>query len=279
MLTTPEAAARLGVKPETLYAYVSRGQLTRRHTSDGRRSLFAREEIERLAARTRRGGRAGALELVVATELTLLDPAGRLFYRGHDVTELATTSTYEAVAELLWGEHPKGPGPLRLGGEAAAPWAPARGDFSAAAAVAGRPADALRISVALAAAADPLRADLRPAAVRHSARGLIAAMVDALPQRSEPVDPSIAARLYARLHPQPPTAPQLRALDGALILLADHELALSALAARVAASAHAIPTSSCSPASRRRAARFMGRPARRWNASSRRSTPHRTSHA
>jgi citrate synthase len=66
-------------------------------------------------------------------------------------------------------------------------------------------------------------------------------MVDSLPQRSEPVDESIAARLWARLHNDQPTTERLRALDGALILLADHELALSALAARVAASAHADP--------------------------------------
>jgi citrate synthase len=116
----------------------------------------------------------------------------------------------------------------------------ARGQFGAAAAAA-RPADALRITVALAAAADPLRADLRPAAVRHTARGLIAAMVDSLPQRSEPAGASIAARLYSRLHDEPPSPARLRALDGALILLADHELALSAFAARVAASAHADP--------------------------------------
>src|SRR3954451_7516896 len=135
MLTTSQAADRLGIKPETLYAYVSRGQLTRHHTADGRRSLFAREEIERLAARARRGGRAGALELVVDTELTLLDPAGRLFYRGQDATQLARESTYEATSELLWD-----------GATDATPW-PASGDFEASA---DRPADALRIIVALA---------------------------------------------------------------------------------------------------------------------------------
>jgi citrate synthase len=226
MLTTNEAATRLGVKPETLYAYVSRGQLSRHHTPDGRRSLFARAEIERLAARGHRGGRASALELVGDTELTLLDPAGRLLYRGRDATELAGGATYEEVAELLWG-----------GEHTARRWI-SSGPFACAAA---RPADALRIVVALAAAADPLRCDLRPAAVRHTARGLIAAMVDSLPQRSAPAGDSIAARLWSRLHHGAPTEPQVRAVDAALILLADHELALSALAARVAASAHADP--------------------------------------
>ncbi len=229
MLTTDEAARRLGVKPETLYAYVSRGQLTRHAAPDGRRSLFARAEVERLAARTRRGGRAGALELVVDTELTLLDPEGALYYRGQDVTHLARESTYEAVADLLWGEETD-----------AREWVAAAGDFSAVPAGA-RPADRLRAIVALAAAADPLRADLRPVAVRATARGLIAAMVDGLPARGTPVNGSIAARLWSKLHDELPTAGRLGALDGALILLADHELALSALAARVAASAHADP--------------------------------------
>jgi citrate synthase len=225
MLTTEEAAARLGVKPETLYAYVSRGQLTRHRAPGERRSLFDRAEVERLAGRGRRGRPDAGFELVVETALTRLDPDGALFYRGHDATTLARESTYEAVAELLWG-----------GGPARAPWrgAAITGDGT-------RPADILRVIVARAAAADPLRADLRPPAVRDAGRRLIATMVDNLPPAGDPVGASIAARLWSRLHPAPPTPERLRVLDGALILLADHELALSALAARVAASAHADP--------------------------------------
>jgi citrate synthase len=225
MLTSDEAARRLGIKPETLYAYVSRGQLTRHRAPGERRSLFDRAEVERLAGRARRGRPADALELVVETALTRLEPDGALFYRGRDVTDLARESTYEAVAELLWGGEPA-PGAwhgARLTGEGL------------------RPADHLRIIVARAAAADPLRADLRPAAVRAAARRLIATMVDGLPPAAAPTSASIAARLWSRLHPAPPTPERLRALDGALILLAEHELALSALAARVAASAHADP--------------------------------------
>jgi citrate synthase len=239
MLTAVEAARRLGVKPETLYAYVSRGQLTRHR--EGRRSLFARAEVERLAARGHRAARAGELGIVVETALTRLDPAGALFYRGADATRLARESTYEAVAELLWG------------GEPATPWEgpPIAGEGA-------RPADHLRVIVARAAAADPLRADLRPPAVRATARRLIATMVDGLPAAAvvggapavtAPGEgaaaagggAAIAARLWSRLHPAPPTPARLRLLDAALILLADHELALSALAARVAASAHADP--------------------------------------
>jgi citrate synthase len=66
-------------------------------------------------------------------------------------------------------------------------------------------------------------------------------MVDSLPPVSEAAGDYIAARLWSRLHPAPPTLARMRLLDAALILLADHELALSALAARVAASAQADP--------------------------------------
>ncbi len=261
MLSADDAARRLGVKPETLYAYVSRGMLTRHRAPDGRRSLFERAEIERLAARSRRGGRAGALELVVDTQLTLIDPEGALYYRGHDATRLAREKTYEEVAELLWrdedGAEASGgaetaggaamsggghDGPAAAGGE---PWLASGGGAVAAAGAAIAPgarlADRLRVIVALAAAADPLRNDLRPAAVRHVARGLIAGTVDGLPRLSEPAGATIAARLWSRLHPQPPAPDELHVLNAALVLLADHELAVSALAARVAASAWADP--------------------------------------
>src|ERR1700683_3194400 len=51
--TAAEAARRLGVKPATLYAYVSRGVLNRDKAADGRGSLFDAEEVERLAPRGR----------------------------------------------------------------------------------------------------------------------------------------------------------------------------------------------------------------------------------
>ena len=48
-LTTAEAARRLNVKPETIYAYVSRGHLTSVRARGRRGSLFAASEVERLA--------------------------------------------------------------------------------------------------------------------------------------------------------------------------------------------------------------------------------------
>ena len=102
-LSASQAAGRLGVKPETLYAYVSRGLLSSHRVGQGRRgSVYSRAEVERLAARARRGGRAGGLEVLVDSGLTLLDPEGHLHYRGWDATEAAVVASYERVAEWLW---------------------------------------------------------------------------------------------------------------------------------------------------------------------------------
>ena len=51
----------------------------------------------------------------------------------------------------------------------------------------------------------------------------------------------MAERLWPRLTAEPATAKRVRVLDAALILLADHELATSTLAARLAASTRADP--------------------------------------
>src|SRR5580704_14957707 len=145
-LSAQEAAARLGVKVETLYAYVSRGLLTSERAAEGRTSTFSAGDVEAVAARRRRGGRAGGLEVIVASRLTSIED-GRLSYRGLDATELAGDVPFEAVAEWLWTgdrdvlrHRPRWP--------AAAP------------AVVFPGADAvnrLRVVVATAAAADPLR--------------------------------------------------------------------------------------------------------------------------
>lgn len=234
-LTTGQAAALLGVKAETIYAYVSRGVLQRQQGADRRSSRFDRAEVERLAARARRGGRASGRDVLIDTEITLLDPAGELYFRGRSAAELAENETFEDVACLLW----------------TAPttdaWTPTdavldAGRLVQAALPAGaRPADRIRLTVAAIGPLDPLRHDRRPAAVHAAGRTLVGAAVDCLPELSRPTDQSIAARLWSRLASQPPTRPQLRTLEAALILCADHELAASALAARSAASAWADP--------------------------------------
>ena len=73
-ISTKQAAELLGVKPETVYAYVSRGQLSSRRSTGGRGSTFDAKEVEALARRNRRepaegspaAGNASAAELAAA---------------------------------------------------------------------------------------------------------------------------------------------------------------------------------------------------------------------
>ena len=111
-LTAAQAAQRLGVKPATLYAYVSRGVLRRDRAADGRSSLFDSDEVERLARRGRPRRPVGVADITVESAITEI-AGDRLRYRGLDVIRLATSRTFEDVAELLWtGEFPAAP-PVR----------------------------------------------------------------------------------------------------------------------------------------------------------------------
>lgn len=253
-LTTAEVARRLNVKPETIYAYVSRGQLTSVRARGKRGSLFAAADVERLASRSVE--HPGVVERI-ESELTLLAD-DELYYRGYLVRELATTRTVESVAQLLWtGEltTPDGVGgALAEPGPFPAPRDPVKLARSAIAVAprSARMTDQLRIAVAVLGAGDPLRFDLAPESVVQAARRLLGVLVDALP--GETVNGTLGARLWPKLtkgpkltsEPKLTTRPKLprqparpEVLDAALILLADHGLAVSTVAARVAASARA----------------------------------------
>ncbi|MET8636382.1 citrate synthase [Streptomyces sp. NPDC004680] len=238
-ITTREAAELLGVKPETVYAYVSRGQLSSRREPGGRGSTFDAEEVAALARRNRRepaGGSPAAGDLSVRTSITLIEK-DRYFYRGVDATELADRHSYEEIAEWLWT------GRLRPGIIFTAPEAAVTVARRAVAALPEHtgPTDRLRVAAIAAATADPLRFDLSPQAVLGAARTLIPTLVAALP----PVRPDhrdegpLARRLWGRLTGRDPDETSVRALDTALGLLVDHDLAASTLAVRVAASARA----------------------------------------
>ncbi|MFI1781738.1 citrate synthase [Streptomyces rubiginosohelvolus] len=238
-LTTRQAAELLGVKPETVYAYVSRGQLSSVRAAGGRGSTFDAGEVRALARRSgRRDPSPAGGDLALRTGITLIE-GDRCYFRGVDATELARHYGYEEVAEWLWT------GELRPGARFAAPaptLAAARRAVEALPAHSGS-TDRLRVAVTAAAATDPLRFDLSPEAVLNSARGLIPTLVGALPVLGGPAAEggSLAAELWSRLSAEPADAPSLAALDAALALLVDHDLAASTLAARVAASARAHP--------------------------------------
>ena len=186
----PEAARRLGIKPASLYSYVSRGVLTRPRRRPSRVSLFDATEVAGLARRGRPRRAPGRGELVIYTELTEIS-GNRLRYRGHDAIGLATASSFEDVAALLWtgalGGGPRGVSGARA---RAAPEAMAAGSAAQAALPAGAlPLERLQVIVPALAATDPLRLHLDPPAVIAAACGLIAGMVDCLPASESAAQP------------------------------------------------------------------------------------------
>jgi citrate synthase len=105
-----EAMHRTGVKPQTLYAYVSRGRIAMQpDPADPRRSLYSADDIEALLVRRKRGRKPAAIaqsavswgEPVLETAITNVQ-RGRLFYRGIDAVEFAAEATLEEAAKLLW---------------------------------------------------------------------------------------------------------------------------------------------------------------------------------
>lgn len=108
-LSAAEAANRLGVSRQTLYAYVSRGLLRAHETSDPRQRRYASEAVARLADERRRGRRPKEVAKatldwglpVLESAITLIQ-GGRLFYRGVEAVELAKAATAEEVAASLW---------------------------------------------------------------------------------------------------------------------------------------------------------------------------------
>ena len=230
MLDSHEAARRLGVKLTTLYAYVSRGLLTSHRSADGRRSLFRLDELEQLSHRARGGRVVEAKLATVTTAVTQIRDDGP-YYRGRSACELARTGSFEEAAAWLWD----------VPGEEHAPWPAAQLPRCPTM----RTSDALRWAVVLSGARDRLRSDLRPPAVVRAARRLIATVVGARPGAgtSPPHDASapggaMAARLARRFRADAGPA-LIEAVDAALVLLADHELATSTVAVRVAASTRA----------------------------------------
>jgi citrate synthase len=268
-----EAAQRLGIKQASLYAYVSRGVLSRRREADGRASMFDADEVDELArkGRPRRTGGGGLADLVIESALTEITSTTQR-YRGYDATDLALRRSFEDVALLLWtGSLPAGGAAAGLRfGEATGPTAPrgaglaagGGGDWQATAEAlaAGRAAQAalpagtlplerLQVIVPALAATDPFRLHLDLPAVVQAGKALVAGMTGALPDARPahdspgdgPAGAGVAARLAPKLCAGPVPSGLVRVLNAALVLVADHELAASTLAARVAASMRADP--------------------------------------
>ncbi|MFT4074974.1 MAG: citrate/2-methylcitrate synthase [Asticcacaulis sp.] len=132
-ISRTEALERLDVKPQTLYAYVSRQRIAAKSDpTHPRLSLYALDDVERLSRRT--PGRtarthhhpakphvAGSLvggtimrgEAAIDTEVAITYH-GHHYVRGRDLVSLAQSENFEAVAALLWRTDSQNPfGPLK----------------------------------------------------------------------------------------------------------------------------------------------------------------------
>ncbi|QXC62876.1 hypothetical protein KSP35_08880 [Aquihabitans sp. G128] len=254
-LSAREVADRLGVELSTVYAYASRGSLTRRTGSDGRRSRYDADEVELLARKGRPRSvrrRPGAVDVVIGTTVSEIGD-GWVRYRGHDLLDLAGRHPFEAVADLLWTGELEGPDDEARAAVAAAGDRAARAAHRAARSLPAQAPVSSRLAVGAAAASALLPPDPVDAAAT-----LVRALVASLPvrtptgtkaststptgaaERSGPIT-GIAAALWPRFSPLAATRERVAALDLALVLLAEHELATSTLAVRVAASTGAGP--------------------------------------
>jgi citrate synthase len=237
-ITTAEAAARLGVRRETIYAYVSRGLLASHLGDDGRSSLFDAQDIATFRARAGRRREPRDLSTAIVSSLTHIEDH-TIKVRGRDICEAARAGTsFESIATALWLD----------GDTTRLEWQAAPSVLAQCGKVQRALKDAplferLQLDLTIASAADMLRDDLRRPAVAQAAARAIATMVDGLPLVGIAPDPAarIADRLLPRLTTTRASSKWRHALNGALVLLADHDLAASTLAARVAASTRAHP--------------------------------------
>ncbi len=251
-LTAKEAAAALGITLPTLYAYVSRG-LIRSEPGEGktRARRYRQEDVAALQSRRewrRSPAKAVASALhwgapLLESAITLIED-GRLYYRGHDVLTLPQKRSFEEVARLLWqGEFAPfterlSPAQQQLVQETA----PVTAGLS--------PAEAFQAVLPLAGARDLAGYDLRDTAVALTGERILWLMTAVVAvnsgqwsvvsdQYSVFSERGIAGCLQAIWAAERPETADL--FNAALIYCADHELNVSAFAARVGASAQATP--------------------------------------
>jgi len=230
LLTARQAADRLGVKLDTLYAYVSRGRLRSVMVPGTRERRYRGEDVEALldtrsGARPSRNPDPEALMPVLGSSICLIEN-GRFYYRGQDAVRLAEGATLEEVARVLWLDQT----PAELS------------DTSSPQLSAGVPtADGLveRCQIRLTALgdADLSALDLTRARVVRTGRRILRELITCIAPGMPSLDPT-HLRLASAWRLGKAGADLLRRC---LVLIADHELNPSTFVARCVASTGATP--------------------------------------
>nr|WP_295110760.1 citrate synthase family protein [uncultured Caulobacter sp.] len=232
-LDADQVLERLGIRPQTLYAYVSRGRIeAAAHPHDPRRSLYRASDVAALAQKKARGRRAADVaaeaiawgEPVLPSAITTV-AGGKLWYRGRDAVELAEQGlTLENVGRLLRGGH------------GAALKSSRRPEPPVADSARGR----LFLTLAARAGREPPARGRAPLALAMEAADLLEAVVDAAADQAG--EGPAHGRFAAAWGLDTAGADLVRRT---LVLLADHELNASTFAARVAASTGASLSAAC----------------------------------
>jgi citrate synthase len=243
-LSGREAAAELGVKLTTLYAYVSRGLIrsepaggtgrNRRYRAEDVRKLKERKEQRRDPSRLTENALHWGTP-VLESAITLIAD-GRLYYRGRDAVVLSKNHTLEQVAELIWtGRLPEGESAIFDSmSDALALYSRVVNTLSGELA----PVENFGVSLQLAGPGDTMAYDLRPTVVARTGARILR-LLAATAVGGGSAETGVARTLQQGWMPNEPQAATL--LDAALILCADHELNVSSFTARCAASAGATP--------------------------------------
>lgn len=227
-MSAVEALSVLNVRPQTLYANVSRGKIRAKPDDDDpRRSLYHRDDVLRMARRS--NGRR-KVEAVSAQAMQYGDPVlssslstaagGLLLYRGQDAATLAETATLEDIAALLWECEPA----LVRGGMPAN--AQADGGIAPNALGAGLMALARRAAIDQPSLGRPSRG------LQAEAADILATLSQAM--TAQPVGGN--GDIHTRLARAWRCEAHQDLIRRTLVLLADHELNASTFAARVAIS-------------------------------------------
>ena len=233
-LSASEATERLGISAATLYAYVSRGLIESRPGTEPRSRLYRAQDIDRLIARKRagRGAARGAAQSldrglpVMETAISQIRPDGPT-YRGHSAVTLARDgATLEDAARILWQC-----GDVDPFSTTPPPW-PALA-ATLANDVALPPLERALATMPLLALASPQSLNAAPS-VRRETAALLLRQNAALLAGVAPSDAPVHHVLAQRWKPGDTAFADL--LRAALVLCAEHELNVSAFAARVVAS-------------------------------------------
>ena len=229
-----QAADRLGVSRQTLYAYVSRGLIKAVPGEDPRQSRYLAAAVDQLTETRRRGRKPREIARatldwgmpVLESSLTLIEN-GACYYRGQDAVDLSHTASLEDVAALLWQMPSESAFPRRapVSIKAYLELAAQAGDAPA--------AEILLPLFAVAAPDEPTSAwRTDPAAVARGSGDLVR-ILSACGLRQAPSSAPVHEQLAATWGVDDTGAGLIRQ---ALVLCADHELNASSFTARCVAS-------------------------------------------